>query len=220
MLNNGGKELKSLELIPSRFIEGVQGIHLFKIARFTMEIRRPKKDDIKQLHQFFRSVISDTFKNEGISGQNEDLEEEIRTKESYLENDLLSSGKNRYFLIALESDRIIGTIEYGPASSLIITCTNKSLQHLVEVGTVFVLPECQRKGIGNLLMQKMYKVLQDNGIGEFCLDSGYRRAQTIWKRKFGEPDYFLKDFWGENFHHMIWKLNVSVLLNESRQQSR
>jgi GNAT superfamily N-acetyltransferase len=216
MLNNGGKELKSLELVPSRLIEVVKSSHLFKIARFTMEIRRPKKDDIKQLHQFFRNVITDTFKKEGISGKNEDLEDEIRTKENYLQNDLQSSGKNRYFLIAIESDRIIGTIEYGPASSLINACTNKSIQHLVEVGTVFVLPECQRKGIGNLLLQKMYKVLQDNGIKEFCLDSGYRRAQNIWKLKFGEPDYFLKDYWGENFHHMIWKLNVSDLLKKSR----
>lgn len=40
---------------------------------------------------------------------------------------------------------------------------------------------------------------------EFCLDSGYTNAQKVWKKKFGEPDYLLKDYWGEGFDHMIWR---------------
>jgi hypothetical protein len=54
----------------------------------------------------------------------------------------------------------------------------------------------------------MYLTLQNRGIEEFCLDSGYLSAQKIWRKKFGEPDYLLKDYWGEGYNHMIWRIKV------------
>lgn len=177
-----------------------------------LQIRRPEADDIDELHCFFRTVITDTFRKEGISDKVYDLEEEIKTKQCYLENDIKSGGVDRFFLIALEAGNIIGTIEHGPASPLIINCTNKRFQHLYEVGTVFVHPAYQRKGIGNRLLQEMYLTLHNHEVEEFCLDSGYRRSQTIWRKKFGEPDYFMKDYWGKELHHMIWRLNIPYLL--------
>ena len=54
----------------------------------------------------------------------------------------------------------------------------------------------------------MTQVLRDKGINQFCLDSGYSNAQKIWRKKFGEPDYFIKDYWGEDRHHLIWKINL------------
>ncbi|NQD64460.1 GNAT family N-acetyltransferase [Bacillus haikouensis] len=177
-----------------------------------MEIRRPQSEDIKELHRFFREVITDTFRKEGIEDQVNDMEEEIKTKKTNLENDFESNGQHRFFLIAVEANKIIGTIEYGQVSKLILKCTNNTFQYLKEVGTVFVSPGYQKKGIGNLLLQEMYRTLQYIGVEEFCLDSGYRCAQAIWRGKFGEPDYVMKDYWGDGFHHMIWKLNVNNLL--------
>jgi GNAT superfamily N-acetyltransferase len=150
----------------------------------------------------------DTFIKEGIGDKVDDMEEEIRSKEVYLKSDFESNGEKRYFLIALVGGEIIGSIEFGPSSELINTCTENALKELNEVGTVFVHPQHQGKGIGSLLLRKMYATLRDKGIKEFCLDSGYVRAQTIWKKKFGAPDYFLKDYWGEGFSHMIWRLKV------------
>ncbi len=69
-------------------------------------------------------------------------------------------------------------------------------------------PDYQRQGIGNQLLAEMYLTLKNAGIEEFCLDSGYSSAQKIWQKKFGEPDYLLKDYWGDGAHHMIWKINV------------
>jgi len=43
----------------------------------------------------------------------------------------------------------------------------------------------------------------------FCLDSGYKKAQSIWQKKFGKPDFILEHFWGENSHHMIWKRKLT-----------
>lgn len=53
-----------------------------------IEIKRPRTEDIKELHQFFRTVITDTFNKEGIGDQLEDLEAEIESKKAYLASDL------------------------------------------------------------------------------------------------------------------------------------
>ena len=177
-----------------------------------IKIRRPRIEDMNELNQFFKIVITDTFAKEGISNQAESMNEEIETKGNYLENDFESNGEERFFLIALDNEKIIGSIEYGPASDLILNCTNHALKGLHEVGTVFVHPDYQKNGIGNLLLKNIYVTLQNKRIEEFCLDSGYCSAQKIWKKKFGEPDYLLKDYWEKGYDHMIWKIKVSDIL--------
>lgn len=180
--------------------------------KLNIDIRRPRTGDVEELHRFFRKVITDTFIKEGIGHLLQDMEDEIETKKAYLDRDLGSDGDKRYFLIALQGEKIIGSIEYGPASELISKCSNNEMGNLNEVGTVFVLPDFQGKGIGNLLLNEMYQTLQDKGMDEFCLDSGYTNAQKIWKKKFGEPDYLLEDYWGEGYPQMIWRIKVADLL--------
>lgn len=172
-------------------------------------IRRPRNEDINQLKEFFSTVIIDTFSKEGIGEKLDDIKDEIKVKEKYVASDFESNGEKRFFWIALDGDQIIGSIEFGPASNLICECTNNSFKELVEVGTVFVLPDYQRVGVGNLLLNKMYSTLKKKGIDEFCLDSGYTNAQKIWNKKFGEPDYWLKDYWGKGYDYMIWKVQVN-----------
>lgn len=179
-----------------------------------IKIRRPKFEDIQELNQFFRIVITDTFNKEGIGDRLEGINNQIEIKEKYLINDFETNGEKRYFLIALNKEKVIGSIEYGPARGLISNCTINDLKGLTEIGTVFVHPDYQKMGIGNLLLKKMYFTLQDKGIEEFCLESGYISAQKIWKKKFGEPDYLLNDYWEKGNDHMIWKIKVSDLLNE------
>jgi len=174
-----------------------------------VEIRRPRIEDIKELNSFFRIVITDTFIKEGLGERLNDINDEVEVKEKYLESDFESNGEKRYFKIALDGDKIIGSIEYGPASDLISNCTNNAFKELIEVGTVFVHPEYQRMGVGNLLLNTMYFTLQNKGIEEFCLDSGYINAQKIWKKKFGDPNYLLKDYWDKGYDHMIWRIKAS-----------
>ena len=166
---------------------------------YNVAIRRPNSDDLEELHLFFRIVITNTYKDEGLSQQLDDIENEINMKKQYLKTDFDSNGEKRYFLLAIDTnnDKIIGTIEVGPASTLITSCTNGVLKDLYEIGTVFILPDYQRKGIGSLLLHTMFLTLLSRGITEFCLDSGYRKAQSIWTKKFGEPSYVLKDYWGK-----------------------
>ncbi|WP_059173048.1 GNAT family N-acetyltransferase [Bacillus sp. FJAT-27445] len=173
-----------------------------------IEMKRPVSSDNEELLRFFRTVITDTYEKEGISGKVDDLEEEIKTKEAYLKKDLETGGKERYFLIAKIGGNIIGSIEFGPASSIIQECTLSELKGFMEVGTVFVHPDFQRRGIGNSLLEAIFFAMKSRGIETCCLDSGYKNAQQIWKKKFGEPDYLLKDYWGEGFDHMIWRIRI------------
>ena len=170
-----------------------------------IRIRRPTEDDKDRLVKFFKIVVVDTFIKEGIEEMVEDLEEEIESKKQYLENDLKSNGELRCFLIAEYEGCIVGTIEYGPASDLINSCTHGKYKNLYEIGTVFVRPDYQGQGIGNLLLNAMIQELQCKGIKEFCMDSGYSNAQKIWRKRFGEPEYFLENYWAEGQHHLIWK---------------
>jgi len=171
----------------------------------TIEFRRPRIEDYENLSQFFKTVIIDTYAKEGIGHLLDDIEKEIDIKQKHFNLDIESNGENRYFLLAISNNKVIGTIEFGPVSELIINLTNGTLKELVEVGTVYVHPDYQGNGIGTLLLNVMYLTLRNKGISEFCLDSGYKRAQKIWTKKFGEPDYLVKDYWSQGFHHMIWK---------------
>ncbi|MCB2290887.1 GNAT family N-acetyltransferase [Clostridium sp. CS001] len=138
----------------------------------------------------------------------------MEDKRRCLNQDIESNGTNRYFLIAKEHDKIVGSIEYGESNELIISCTNGELKNLVEIGTVFVHPYYQNKGIGSRMLNLMFMVLKNNKIKKFCLDSGYKSAQKTWIKKFGKPDYLLENYWGEADDHMVWSVNVEdVLLN-------
>jgi N-acetylglutamate synthase-like GNAT family acetyltransferase len=169
-------------------------------------IRRPRIEETEEINQFFRTVLTDTFAREGLAELVEDIEAEIEGKKKYLKMDFESNGGKRYFLIALTENKIIGTIACGNANELIQECTNGDLRNMVEIGTVYVHPDYQRQGVGNKLLVEMLQTLLAQGIQEFCLDSGFKTAQTIWKKKLGEPEYWLKDYWGQGQDHMIWKI--------------
>ncbi len=167
-------------------------------------IRTPEPIDREALHGFFRLVIEDTYQKEGIDHLVDDLEEEICYKKSLLQR----QGTERFFLLAEKDSQIIGTIEYGPASELIMTLTNGAYRGIPEVGTVFVHPDHQRMGVGSLMVNAMLLILLGRGVEVFCLDSGYTRAQAVWKKRFGEPDHRFTDHWGEGMDHLIWKRSV------------
>jgi GNAT superfamily N-acetyltransferase len=176
-----------------------------------MKIRRPVYEDTAVLNDFLRVVITDTFFKEGIGGLLDDISKEIEVKKEYLQQDLSSGGEDRYFLLAEAEGKIIGTVEFGPVSKLILEGTNRKYSDLFEVGTVFIHPDFQGQGVGSRLLSSLYPIFQEKGIEEFCLDSGYKRAQKIWERKFGQPSVLMEDYWGEGSHHMIWRLRTAEL---------
>jgi GNAT superfamily N-acetyltransferase len=173
-------------------------------------IKHPTADDTAHMHELFRTVIVHTFESEGIGHLQEDLAQEIHQKETYWQEYV--NGGARSFLVATKGAKVIGCIEYGKAGEFVSTHTNGALAHLDKVGTVFVHPGHQGQGIGSQLVQAMLRLMKERGIHEFCLDSGYKRAQQVWQQKFGEPTYVLTDFWDEGYHHMIWRREVKACL--------
>lgn len=176
---------------------------------FHVEIRRPNRSDRKAMEHFFRFVITDTFAKEGLADLSEDIEEEIDSKIRCLNADIATNGEQRYFLIGLIDNNVVSSIEFGPSNALIQESSSGELRDVVEIGTVFVHPDYQQQGIGSLMLHIMYLTLLNKGITEFCLDSGYTRAQKIWKKKLGEPDYVLQDHWGHGVDHMIWRRRMT-----------
>jgi len=169
-----------------------------------ISIRRPTSMDTEALNQLFILVITDTMEKEGLGDDHEMINAEVEDKINFLQEDIESGGKKRFFLVASYNDKIIGTIAYGPTGELIIECSEGKYNNVGEIGTVFVLPEFHNKGIGTLLLNSMYLALISMNIDEFCLDSGYTIAKQIWKKRLGEPNIVKKDFWGEGYHHFIW----------------
>jgi len=62
--------------------------------------------------------------------------------------------------------------------------------------------------VGSALINAMVAHLYKQGLDQFCLDSGYKRAQKRWLRKFGEPYKVVKDYWGPDIDNMIWLCKV------------
>lgn len=174
-----------------------------------IEIRRPGTDDVERLHRFFELVIADTFEKEGISGLIDDMEQEIEGKRNDLYADLNTSGKEKRFYVALHNESIIGTIAVGPASKLIRELTNGALDTVPEIGSALVHPGFQGQGVASVLLNAVFLTLIGQGVVDFCLDCGYKNAQRIWIKKFGEPAYRFENYWGDGADHMIWQKKIS-----------
>lgn len=182
-------------------------------------IRRPSIEEVDLLNAFFEMVLKDTFEKNEYTDLKDLLEEEIQEKNRCIHQDFESNGRDRFFLIAEYQGRIIGSIEYGPSNELIEQCTNNELKDMLEIGTVFVHPDYQRQGLSALLFYQLFCELDKRRVDEICFDSGYKIAQSIWSKRFGRPQYYLKDYWGEDRHHMVWRVKVKDVLERNRPEN-
>ncbi|MBB6673778.1 GNAT family N-acetyltransferase [Cohnella nanjingensis] len=167
------------------------------------------QDDILFVCQIFKYSISDAFEKEGLGHLHDDIQKEIEDKKQLALTSLDPTNSDTYFLIAKLNEAVVGTISFGPCGEAIQSCTENQLDDVGELGSIYVLPSCQGQGVGSNLIKGMLTYLKKQGIDQFCLDSGYKRAQTRWLRKFGEPYKVVKDYWGPDSDHMVWLCKVS-----------
>lgn len=179
-----------------------------------INISYAKLEERESINDFFRLVLIDTFKKNEILELVDTLNSEIEDKRRCLDQAFESAGRDRCFLIAKDKELIVGSVEYGPSNDLILSCTDGELKKVKEIGTVFVHPDYQSKGIGSKLLISILLEMQKAGIEEFCLDSGYKIAQKIWISKLGYPQYHLENYWGKNADHMIWRKRVEEVLEQ------
>ncbi|WP_172255105.1 GNAT family N-acetyltransferase [Saccharibacillus deserti] len=176
-------------------------------------IRRPIPDDSASAGRVFEAAIADAFAREGLENESEEIEHEISLKKRLLakalDRETAGNGSSPpLFLVAEQDSEVIGTISFGPCSREVRECAEGRLNEVGELGTLYVRPDLQDCGIGSALISALMRELQRLGIHEFCLDSGYRRAQARWKRKFGEPYAVVPDYWGPGVPHMVWYCRV------------
>jgi GNAT superfamily N-acetyltransferase len=161
------------------------------------------KDDLDQLPEFLEEIISDSFKQDGIVdkfGEQEEIQKQLeRMKES-----IESGGKSPFFLVARIGDRVVGVIAYCKPNQLIQDNLKVDLSGVPEITSVLVHPDFQGQGIGSLLFRSMVDILEEEGFHHFCLDGGYKKSQGFWKKKLGEPDVVLEDYYGYGLPYMIW----------------
>lgn len=176
-----------------------------------VNISKPTTQDIPNLNKFFQFILTDTFNRNGYFDLNELRDSEIQLKKEMLKESIERDDSEHFFLIAqLENGTIIGTISVGPANEDIIQCTNHAYEGLLEIGSLFIHPDYQKQGIASQLILEVESLLNSEGIKSYCLDSGYKLAQKTWTQKFGEPQYLIKDHWGEGADHMIWKVEIQA----------
>lgn len=168
-----------------------------------------RESDLKSAERVFEAAIPDAFEKEGLSFMKEEIQGEILHKKKMLKEALNMPDAGIYFLVAKLEEKIIGIISISPCGADIKKCTQNELAHLQELGSLYVLPEYQDQGIGSALIGAMIEHLSAQGIEEFCLDSGYKRAQKRWQRKFGAPCQVVADYWGPGSDHMIWHCRVA-----------
>lgn len=178
-----------------------------------LNIGPPATAEIKQIHRVFELAIKDAFKQEGLETHYEDIQFEISHKQERLANALHAPEPELHFLVARIHGEVVGTISYGPSGLLISECTDGQLKDIGEIGSLYILPDYQNCGIGSALISEMVRQLDKQGIEQFCLDSGYRRAQVRWTRKFGPPYAIAKDRWGPDSPHMVWLCQVQDWIN-------
>ena len=164
--------------------------------------------DIKSTFRVFETSIPDAFEKEGFGLSKEIIHREIEHKKHLLDASLDTMDSNIYFINAKLEETVVGTISFGPCGEDIEKCTENQLDDVGELGSLFVLPPYQGQGVGSALINAMVAHLYKQGLDQFCLDSGYKRAQKRWLRKFGEPYKVVKDYWGPDIDHMIWLCKV------------
>lgn len=174
-----------------------------------MLIVRPTVADLESAHILYKIAIADAFKQEGLEDLVIEIEDEVAYKMTILKDSLMNPQSKYQFLVAKKDHLVVASISFGPCGKETTMCTEGALDHVGELGSLYVLPTYQSQGLGSDMISSMLLSIQSEGATQFCCDSGYSRAQKRWLNKFGTPYHIAKDFWGPGYDHYIWLVDIA-----------
>jgi GNAT superfamily N-acetyltransferase len=172
-----------------------------------ISIGKPEFNDKEKIKELFTVSISDTFDKNNVTRLCE-VTDEVEEKMRLLDNYYSSNQGEPHFLIAREELEIVGVIACFPVSNAIKQNVTECTNNDSEIGCVYIVPEHQQKGIGSLLYNEMKSYLKSIGIKKCYLSAGFVTSQKYWQMKLGEPQFVLKNMWGNGFHELVWKIII------------
>lgn len=168
----------------------------------------PTTGEENEIENLFKITIKTAFEEQGVGHLSEFIEEEVRTKMQMV-NNFWEGNNEYYFLVAKIGESLVGAISFGCCGNIIRQSCEGQLNDVGELGSLYVLPKYQGQKIGSKLINSLILYLKQNQIENFCLDSGFKKAQKRWIRKFGQPYKIMKNYWGPNSDHFIWYCKVN-----------
>ncbi|MGB4636530.1 MAG: GNAT family N-acetyltransferase, partial [Limnochordia bacterium] len=147
-----------------------------------LKIERAAPADLESAYKVFEESIAAAFAQEGIS---QDAPAEIEYKKQLIRSSVHEDASAFIFFVAKVGGKVVGTISYGPCGDDIRRCLGEELEDLGELGSIYVLPGFQGRGVASALIAAMLEYLQSRGVRRFYLDCGLKAAQEKWLRKFG-----------------------------------
>ncbi len=158
--------------------------------------------------------MRDAFAQEGLAHLDAEIQGIVAGKAALFDESLKDRLGEVQFLAAKDTEELIGMISFGPRGKEIRECTGEDSAGIGKLGTLYVLPEYQDQGVGSALIQALVRQLHQQGVEQFCLDSGFKRAKERWLRKFGQPYVVAPDYWGPGVDHMVWLCHIRDHLQE------
>lgn len=164
-----------------------------------ISVRKLENKDLPQAINLISAVVKDIFMKNGLVSEKYQLmiKQDLEKQEKRL-NDSLKPNSTIHFLIASESDKLLGTIGFAPIGKEIQEALNrieKNIKHITEIVSLYVDSNAQGKGIGTLLFQELLSELKKEPYKYFAVCSGYKEGIIFWSKKLGKEAIVLKKFY-------------------------
>lgn len=171
----------------------------------TLNFRPLEREDVKPLQRLFMESLSDLIRREQF--EDADLLDEEVARLNTTVQDSLDDDTVQLFVV--ERDRmIVGTVAILPPNE-IITAHLDIEPNVPEVGCIYVIPNAQRQGVGQFLLEHVMAELVNRGQSAFYLDAGFPTAQAYWEKRIGAPILTIDHYWGPGASHKIWRCEVT-----------
>jgi len=158
------------------------------------------------LSTLFRESIEDTCQKNHIFDRSI-VEAEVAEKISKLERYLHCPVDGEAMLCVLAQGRPVAVGGYFPCAGDILAHGDATTAD-VEIGSLYVAPLSQGRGIGRLVFEELKGQIRATGRHQAFLDSGYPSSQSYWRKQLGEPHRDTESPFGPAFRYQIWRVEL------------